>query len=204
MSAVNVALRYFYSGLNFQTQKLWSRFMHNKIAPFLSCRLAVFFPFCTCFLSCLYKSVSVLVHISKGLHLAVRRAVPLMVAVVANYTPRHTITIIHVFQDRWTHTCYPPYSSQCSKTPIGAHTYVHAHECTQSLSELFPTIFWRKYSHSDSGIWPSYSLAIICLSIRGNYHSGFSATSNILTQFYHLWSKSCLSHVKYALYTKKK
>jgi len=49
-------------------------------------------------------------------------------------------------------------------------------------------------------MWPSYSLAIICLSIRGNYCSDYSASSNILTRLYHFWSKSWLVHVKYALY----
>lgn len=108
-------------------------------------------------------------------------------------------THTHKHTNLWTsgHARNPPYGRQCSKLN-STHTQTHAHSL---LLRLFHPFSKEEYSHSSAGIWPSYSLAIICLSIRGNYGSDYIATSNILIRFYHFWSKSLLVHVKYALYT---
>lgn len=110
-------------------------------------------------------------------------------------TRAHIHTNTQIFGHLDTHVTHLIVDNAASST---VHTQTHAHRL---LLRLFHPFSKEEYSHSSAGIWPSYSLAIICLSIRGNYGSDYIATSNILIRFYHFWSKSLLVHVKYALYT---
>lgn len=78
----------------------------------------------------------------------VSAAVPLMVAVVANYRPYQTIittnerTNKHTHTQRsldiWTHTCYPPYGSHFFSAVHHRHTHAHTH----TLAD------WLTHSHS--------------------------------------------------------